>query len=394
MVRSTSAPSGSGQLRIAPHNAGRAWFTLIVAIFHPEFTGVAACRHQRPDGGRAVDVGLIIAIGCALSFALTNGFHDASNAIATLVATGATPGQAVALSAVFNMAGAVLLGTAVADTIGTIVTVPQSQVLAVVGSGLAGATGWNLLTWWLGLPSSSGHALVGGLAGSAVAEGALSGDGGLASVRWGGFEGWHPTGVFGVLIALLISPVLGFAFAFLIVRFVRRISRRWTTRWNGPVRGAGWVAAAGLSFSHGGNDATEGDGRDRGPAAGRRAHQRADGAAVGEGRHGPGAHRRYRAGWLADRTDRRPAHLQPHPIDSVSSQTSSTAVILGASLIGAPVSTTQVVASSVVGVGAGRRRWQHVRWEIVREMGLAWLTTIPAAALLAVGVLLIWRTAL
>ena len=82
------------------------------------------------------------------------------------------------------------------------------------------------------------------------------------------------------------------------------------------------------------------------------------------------------------------------PIDSVSSQTSSTAVILGASLIGAPVSTTQVVASSVVGVGAGRRRWQHVRWEIVREMGLAWLTTIPAAALLAVGVLLVWRTAL
>ena len=82
-----------------------------------------------------MDVGLIIAIGCALSFALTNGFHDASNAIATLVATrGATPGQAVALSAVFNMAGAVLLGTAVADTIGTIVTVPQSQVLAVVGS--------------------------------------------------------------------------------------------------------------------------------------------------------------------------------------------------------------------------------------------------------------------
>jgi PiT family inorganic phosphate transporter len=81
------------------------------------------------------------------------------------------------------------------------------------------------------------------------------------------------------------------------------------------------------------------------------------------------------------------------PVDSVCSQASSTAVILGASLIGAPVSTTQVVASSVVGVGAGRHRWQHVRWEIVREMGIAWLTTIPAAALLAVGVLLVWRAA-
>src|SRR5512136_1020592 len=104
----------------------------------------------------AMQVGLFIAIGFALAFALTNGFHDASNAIATLVATrGATPAQAVALSAVFNMAGAVYLGTAVADTIGGIVTVPQSQMVSVVGAGLAGATVWNLATWWLGLPSSS-----------------------------------------------------------------------------------------------------------------------------------------------------------------------------------------------------------------------------------------------
>ena len=90
-----------------------------------------------------MEVGLVVAIGFAAAFALTNGFHDASNAIATLVATrGATPGQAIALSAVFNMAGAVLLGTAVADTIGTIVTVPQSQMVSVVGAGLAGATAW------------------------------------------------------------------------------------------------------------------------------------------------------------------------------------------------------------------------------------------------------------
>jgi len=82
------------------------------------------------------------------------------------------------------------------------------------------------------------------------------------------------------------------------------------------------------------------------------------------------------------------------PLDSFTSQATSTAVILGASLVGAPVSTTQVVASSVVGVGGGRRRWKHVRWEIVREMALAWLTTIPAAALLAVAVLLAWRAAL
>lgn len=298
------------------------------------------------------------------------------------------------LSAVFNMAGAVLLGTAVADTIGTIVTVPQSQMVAVVGAGLAGATAWNLLTWWLGLPSSSGHALVGGLVGAAVTSGILAGDGGLGSVHWGGFEGWRPTGVIGVLIALFISPPLGFAFAFLLLRALRRISRRWTTRWNGPVRGGGWIAAAGLSFSHGGNDAQKAMGVIAVLllASGHSTTLTVPlwtkvvtglaltlGTALG--------------GWRIVKTvGRRIFSLTP--IDSFSSQTSSTAVILGASLIGAPVSTTQVVASSVVGVGAGRRRWQHVRWEIVREMGVAWLTTIPAAALLAVGVLLIWRAAL
>lgn len=339
-----------------------------------------------------MEIGLIVAIGFALSFALTNGFHDASNAIATLVATrGATPGQAVVLSAVFNMAGAVLLGTAVADTIGKIVTVPGPQMVSVVGAGLAGATAWNLITWWLGLPSSSGHALVGGLAGSAIADGMLSGYGGPESVNWGGVEGWHPTGVIGVLVALFISPPLGFLFAFVLLRTLRALSRRWTTRWIGPVRGGGWIAAAGLSFSHGGNDAQKAMGVIAALllASGHTTSLTVPlwakvitgvaltlGTALG--------------GWRIVRTiGRRIFSLTP--VDSLSSQLSSTAVILGASLVGAPVSTTQVVASSVVGVGAGRRRWRHVRWQIVREMGVAWLTTIPAAAGLAVVVLLIWR---
>ena len=342
-----------------------------------------------------MDVGLIVAIGFAMAFALTNGFHDASNAIATLVATrGATPGQAVVLSAVFNMAGAVLLGTAVADTIGKIVTVPQSQMVAVVGAGLAGATVWNALTGWLGLPSASGHALVGGLVGAAVADGIMSGYGGVQSVQWGGFHGWHPTGVIGVLIALFISPPLGFAFAFVLLRLLRLISRRWTTRWIGPVRGGGWAAAAGLSFSHGGNDAQKSMGV---IAVLLLASGHTDtmsvplwakvatglaltlGTALG--------------GWRIVKTiGQRIFTLTP--LDSLASQASSTAVILGASLVGAPVSTTQVVASSVVGVGGGRRRWRHVRWQIVREMGIAWLTTIPAAALLAVVVLLGWRALL
>lgn len=337
-----------------------------------------------------MEVGLILAVGFAVTFALTNGFHDASNAIATLVATrGATPGQAVALSAVFNMAGAVLLGTAVADTIGKIVTVPQGQMVAVVGAGLAGATAWNLITWWRGLPSSSGHALVGGLVGAAGADGILSGSTG--SVRWGGFDGWHPTGVIGVLVALLISPVLGFAVAFLLLRFLRLVSRRWTTRWINPVRAGGWIAAAGLSFSHGSNDAQKAMGVIAVLllASGHTTTMTVPlwakvvtGVALTAGT--------ALGGWRIVKTvGQRIFSLTP--LDSFTSQASSTAVILGASLIGAPVSTTQVVASSVVGTGGGRRRWKHVRWQVVREMGVAWLTTIPAAALLAVLVLVIWR---
>lgn len=339
-----------------------------------------------------MEVGLIIALGLAVAFALTNGFHDASNAIATLVATrGATPGQAVALSAVFNMAGAILLGTAVADTIGGIVTVSDDQMVAVVGSGLAGAVTWNLFTWWLGLPSSSGHALVGGLVGAAIADGVLAGTGGLDAVNWGGFDGWRPTGVIGVLIALLVSPVLGFLGAFLLLRLLRWSSRRWTQRWDTPTKRGGWATAAGLSFSHGGNDAQKAMGVIAVLllATGETSEltvplwaKIVTGAALTLGT--------ALGGWRIVKTiGQRIFGLTP--IDSFTSQASSTVVILGASFAGAPVSTTQVVASSVVGIGAGRRRWRHVRWQIVRDMGFAWITTLPAAALLAVVILIGWR---
>lgn len=333
-----------------------------------------------------MDVGLVIAITLAAAFALTNGFHDASNAIATLVATrGATPLQAVLISSVFNMAGAILLGTAVANTIAKIVTVPNDEMVAVVGAGLAGATLWNFLTWWRGLPSSSGHALVGGLVGAALFEG------GMDAVNWGGFDGWHPTGVIGTLVALFISPPLGFLFGLLLLRLLRLLSGRWTQAWRGPVKGGGWVAAAGLSYSHGANDAQKAMGVIAALLLATGATSELSvplwakfltggaltlGTALG--------------GWRIVKTiGHRIFDLKP--IDSLSSQVSSTAVIYGASIIGAPVSTTQIVASSVVGIGGGRRRWRHVRWEIVREMGIAWLTTIPAAALLAVLFLLVWK---
>ena len=193
---------------------------------------------------------LWLAVSFALAFAVTNGFHDAANAIATLVATrGARPAQAVLLSAVFNMLGALLVGTAVADTIAGIVTVSGPDAVAVIGSGVLGAVVWNLLTWWRALPSSSAHALVGGLVGSALAA-----DGGGA-VNWGGLDGWRPVGVLGVLIALALSPLIGFVSGAFLIRLDRRLLRRATWRVTAPIRSGEWGMSAALSFSHGANDA-------------------------------------------------------------------------------------------------------------------------------------------
>ncbi|MFI5028339.1 MAG: inorganic phosphate transporter [Solirubrobacterales bacterium] len=327
-----------------------------------------------------------LAIAFAIAFAFTNGFHDAANAIATLVATrGASPGQAIALSATFNMLGALLVGTAVADTIAGIVEVQPAQTVEVIGAGVLSATLWNILTWWRGLPSSSAHALVGGLIGSAVAEG------GIEAVHWGGLEGWRPVGVFGVLIALAVSPVLGLGMGYAFSRLDRRLLRRATTRVKRPIRGAEWGMSAALSFGHGANDGQKAMGV---IAALLLASGHIDtlsvplwvkfasGAALTTGT--------ALGGWRIIRTiGRRIFRLAP--IDGFASQSASTAVILPASYLGAPVSTTQVVASSVVGVGGGRRRWHHVRWAIVRSIAFAWLLTLPAAAAMGAIMLVIWR---
>jgi inorganic phosphate transporter, PiT family len=331
-------------------------------------------------------VELAFAIGVAIAFALTNGFHDAANAIATLVATrGARPGQAIAISTVFNMVGALLLGTAVADTIAGIVTVAPSLAVTVIGSGALSATLWNLLTWWRGLPSSSGHALVGGLVGAAVAES------GIHAVRWGGLNGWKPVGVFGVLIALAVSPVIGLLFGLAFARLNRRLLRRATRRVKAPIRGAEWVMSAALSLSHGANDGQKAMGIIAALLlASGHTHvltvpiwvKLACGAALTIGT--------AMGGWRIVRTiGRRIFRLAP--IEGFASQTASTAVILSASYAGAPVSTTQVVASSVVGVGGGRRRWHHIRWAVVRSIGFAWLLTLPATAALGAVTLVVWK---
>ena len=325
-----------------------------------------------------MDAGLAIAIALAIAFAITNGLHDAANAIATLVATrAATPLQAIVLASVFNLLGPLLVGAAVADTIAGIVTVAPSAATEVIGSGLAAAVAWNLLTWRLGLPSSSGHALVGGLVGAALAEG------GISAVQWGGLDGWHPVGVFGTLIALAASPLLGALGALLVIRALRRAARRATRRWSTPVNAGQWGMSAALAFSHGANDAQKSVGV---IAALLLANGEIDTLAAPEWTALACAVALTAGtalgGWRIIRTvGRRIYRIQP--AEGLSSQTSSAGVIFGASLIGAPTSTTQVVASSVVGIGIGRRRLRHVHWAVVRQMGLAWLVTMPATAALA-----------
>ncbi len=322
----------------------------------------------------------------AFAFAVTNGFHDAANAIATLVATrAARPLPAVAFAAFFNLLGPLLLGAAVANTIAGIVVVPPDDEVAVVGAALTGAVVWNTLTWIRGLPASSSHALVGGLVGAAVVAQ------GLQAVNWGGIEAGRPAGVFGVLLVLAISPVLGLGVAALVTRLARRGLAHASIRVDAVIRRAQWFTSGWLAFSHGANDAQKtvgvvaalllATGHIQALAAPTWvklacAMALTMGTAFG--------------GWSIVRTiGSRIIRLRP--LDGLISQASSAGVIIAASIVGAPVSTTQVVSSSVVGIGVGRHRAHRVRWKIVGSIGIAWVTTMPAAGILAALSLPLWR---
>ena len=327
----------------------------------------------------------IAAIGLAVLLAATNGLHDAANSIATLVGTrAARPATAVLIAAIGNLAGPLLMGAAVADTVGGMVHLPPGSTVRVVGAALTGAVVWNVVTWSRGLPASSGHAVVGGLLGASIAEA------GTGAVEWGGFNGVRPVGVIGVVVVLLLAPIAGFAAGFVLDRSMRGATHRATARMRGPVRGAQWFMAGSTSFAHGANDAQKAVGLATLIllAEGKVSHFAAPtwitiacsvaltaGTAMG--------------GWPIVRTiGQRIVRLRP--VDSLASQTASTAVLFGSSVLGAPVSTTHIVASSVVGVGAGHHRWRHVDWVIVRTMLAGWVVTLPVVAALSALALVAW----
>ncbi len=319
-----------------------------------------------------MDLAIVVAVVVvALAFDYTNGFHDAANAIATSVSTRAlTPRIALLLAAVMNFVGA-LLGQEVAHTVSDVIAPPDgNHGLVIVLAGLLGAITWNLITWYFGLPSSSSHALIGGLVGAALAAGAV--------VHW-------KTIVDKVLIPMVLSPLFGFAAAFAVMLAIMWIfKRRSPHKVYRGFRLMQTVSAAALALGHGLQDAQKtmgviflalvasgyAESEDRLPlwvvilAA----------SAISLGT--------YSGGWRIMRTlGRRIIHLDP--ARGFSAEAVGASVLYTTAFVWhAPISTTHVITSAIMGAGA-TKRFSAVRWGVARSILVAWVSTFPAAGTVA-----------
>jgi PiT family inorganic phosphate transporter len=311
---------------------------------------------------------LVATFVVALAFDFTNGFHDTANAIATSVSTRAmTSRQAVALSAVLNLVGALVtvtvFGGAVSNTIASLLPHPG---LVIIMSGLLGAIAWNLLTWYRGLPSSSTHAFVGGLIGAGVA--AAGGPGGVH---------WHA--LIEVVIGLVISPPIGFVLAFALMTLLYLVLRRVRpARINVNSRRLQILSSAAVSYGHGSNDAQKSMAAMALAlvAAGRMAHFHVpiwvvglSAASICLGTYAGGWRIIRTLGWRIYKLD---------PATGVAAQVTSAVTILVGTAFGFPVSTTHVVTGAVMGAGAPRRL-SPSSWGVGANILAAWLLTIPAA---------------
>jgi PiT family inorganic phosphate transporter len=324
---------------------------------------------------------LIIAlIIIALIFDFLNGFHDSSNIVATMISSRAfRPRVALGVTAVAEVSGPFIFGVAVAKTIGHDVVAPGTITIEVIFAALLSAILWNLFTWYFGIPSSSSHALIGGIIG-AVGAGA-----GLKAIQVSGLEK--------VLIALFVSPIIGLMAGYLFTKLVFFLARGASPRINWFFKRSQMLTAVALALSHGTNDAQ----KTMGVIAlglvttgylsyfyvptwviALSAGAIALGTAIG--------------GWRLIRT-LGGKFYKIRPVHGFSAQVTSSAVILGASLVGGPVSTTQVVSSAIMGVGSAERL-SKVRWGVAGNIVVAWVVTIPVTALVAAGLywLILWAT--
>jgi PiT family inorganic phosphate transporter len=320
-----------------------------------------------PEG---VTFALVVVIALAIVFDYINGFHDTANAIATSVATRALrPRHAILMAAAFNFIGA-FAGTAVAKTIGTGLVEESTTTQTVIVAALIGAIAWNLITWYLGLPSSSSHALIGGLLGATI----VAAGGGALKLN----------GIVGkVLIPMISSPLIGFTLAFLLMLTLywvfRGAKRKPMAR---SFRRLQVISAGYMAFSHGSNDAQKTMGIITLALFAAGVIPTVDvpiwvivvagsalslGTAVG--------------GWRIMRTmGHRVVELEP--VHGFAAETTAATVLIVTARLGMPVSTTHVISSAIIGVGSARGP-KGVRWGVARQILLAWVITIPATGIVA-----------
>ena len=320
---------------------------------------------------------VIFIITFALFFDYTNGFHDAANSIATVVSTRVlTPRAAVMWAAFFNFAAFLIFGTHVADTVGKTVR-PESGIVseAVIFAGLVGAVTWNLITWRLGLPTSSSHALIGGFGGAGIAK-----------------AGWHVLNTESVrktAMFIVISPTFGFVMGFILM-----LTMLWLFHKSHPGRVDSWfrraqlASAAAYSLGHGGNDAQKTMGIISALLVGTGyLHQTGDALPVPVwivlSAHAAIAAGTLAGGWRIVKTlGTKITKLKP--VGGFSAETAAAGSLFLATHLGVPVSTTHTITGAIVGVGS-TGRLSAVRWGVAGRIVWAWVITIPAAALIAAG---------
>ncbi|MFN8075044.1 MAG: inorganic phosphate transporter [Kineosporiaceae bacterium] len=315
-------------------------------------------------------------VALALLFDFTNGFHDAANSVATVVATRAmSPRMAVWFSAACNFAAFFVVGTGVANTVAKTVK-PGQESVAVVFSALLAAIAWNYITWNIGMPSSSSHAVIGGLLGAGIAAG------GLDAVNW--------NTVSTTALGIIVSPAVAFTIAALGAVAVRGLQK--ATGWKDdakPFQGLQLISAAALSFGHGANDAQKTMGVIAAVLAGSGYLTVADGSGtlpvpdwVALAAYSAIALGTIYGGWrIIETMGLKITRLTPSV--AVAANLGAVSAIFGATRLEVPISTTHAAASSVVGAGTGARRTTH--WKVVGEMAIAWVVTLPAAAAMGFG---------
>ncbi len=320
---------------------------------------------------------LYVIIGSGLLFDFLNGLHDSSNVVATVISSRAmSPRVALIMAAIAHFCAPFLFGVAVATTIGKGIIDPSVISPNVVIAGVIAAILWNILTWWLGMPSSSSHALIGGLLGAAVLAQGLE----IIQIR----------GLMKVLLALFLSPPLGMLAGYLIMRIVLFLVRNASPRVSTVFKRLQIFTSLALSLSHGTNDAQKTMGiltMGLVSAGFQKSFEvplwviAASAGAIALGT--------ALGGWrLIHTLGGRIVRIRP--IHGFTSQIASASVILSAALFGGPVSTTQVVGSAIMGVGAAERI-SKVRWQVGREMIVTWLITLPVTAVLSAALFMLLR---